>query len=249
MKPTSAFVAAVLTAAASCFLTTEAAAQATRTWVSGVGDDVNPCSRTAPCKTFAGAISKTASGGIIDVLDPGGFGTVTITKPITIRQFSGIGSILSTGGINGIVVNAPGAAVSLIGINVDGVGTGASGVNVIAANQVYIVNCKIAGFSTAGVRVASAASVRVSIKDTVINNSAVGLLVAPSSNIGQAVFLDNVHLDGNTNNISATAPAIIALRRSSVIGGALSIGAGVTLRSYGDNALSGGNPTVVEPLK
>ena len=38
---------------------TMAQAQATRTWVSGVGDDVNPCSRTAPCKTFAGAISKT----------------------------------------------------------------------------------------------------------------------------------------------------------------------------------------------
>ena len=52
--------------------------QATRTWVSGVGDDVNPCSRTAPCKTWAGAISKTAAGGIIDALDPGGFGTVTI---------------------------------------------------------------------------------------------------------------------------------------------------------------------------
>jgi hypothetical protein len=57
-------------------------AQATRTWVSGVGDDANPCSRTAPCKTFAGAISKTAAGGEINVLDPGGFGAVTITKSI-----------------------------------------------------------------------------------------------------------------------------------------------------------------------
>src|SRR2546422_2828997 len=61
-----------------------AQAQATRTWVSGVGDDVNPCSRTAPCKTFAGAISKTAAGGEIDCLDPGGFGAVTITKSLTI---------------------------------------------------------------------------------------------------------------------------------------------------------------------
>ncbi|HYP49581.1 MAG TPA: hypothetical protein VEQ34_01475, partial [Pyrinomonadaceae bacterium] len=59
-------------------------AQATRTWVSGVGDDVNPCSRTAPCKTFAGAISKTAKGGQISILDPGGFGTLTITKSITV---------------------------------------------------------------------------------------------------------------------------------------------------------------------
>jgi hypothetical protein len=59
-------------------------AQATRTWVSGVGDDANPCSRTAPCKTFAGAISKTAPGGEIDALDPGGFGALTITNAITI---------------------------------------------------------------------------------------------------------------------------------------------------------------------
>jgi hypothetical protein len=59
-------------------------AQASRTWVSGVGDDANPCSRTAPCKTFAGAISKTAVNGEINCLDPGGFGAVTITKSITI---------------------------------------------------------------------------------------------------------------------------------------------------------------------
>src|ERR1700685_738577 len=68
-----------------------AQAQATRTWISGVGDDANPCSRTAPCKTFAGAISKTAAGGEIDCLDPGGFGAVTITKSITLDCGSGPG--------------------------------------------------------------------------------------------------------------------------------------------------------------
>ena len=51
-------------------VTAPAHAQATRTWVSGVGDDLNPCSRTAPCKTFAGAISKTFINGEIDCLDP-----------------------------------------------------------------------------------------------------------------------------------------------------------------------------------
>src|ERR1044071_6704555 len=81
-----------------------AAAQATRTWVSGVGDDVNPCSRSAPCKTFAGAISKTAAGGEIDCLDPGGFGTVTIVKSITIDCTGTLGSILNSG-TNGINVN------------------------------------------------------------------------------------------------------------------------------------------------
>src|SRR5689334_2955216 len=84
--------------------TTIASAQATRTWVSGVGDDVNPCSRTAPCKTFAGAISKTATGGEISVLDPGGFGVLTITKSLTIVGTGQLGSITAAN-VNGIVIN------------------------------------------------------------------------------------------------------------------------------------------------
>src|SRR5580700_7414410 len=102
---------ALLTLAVGLFLpvlcAAPAHAQATRTWVSGVGDDANPCSRTAPCKTFAGAISKTATGGEIDALDPGGFGAVTITKAITIDGGGGqVGSVL-VAGTNGIVVAAP----------------------------------------------------------------------------------------------------------------------------------------------
>src|SRR6476620_6789772 len=89
---------------ASLTIPSSANAQATRTWVSGVGDDVNPCSRTAPCKTFAGAISKTAAGGEIDCLDPGGFGAVTITKSITIDCTGTLGSILAAG-TNGVNIN------------------------------------------------------------------------------------------------------------------------------------------------
>src|SRR5882762_1005645 len=96
-----------LTLLAICLWSSAAHAQATRTWVSGVGDDANPCSRTAPCKTFAGAISKTAAGGEIDALDPGGYGTVTITKGITIDGGGGqVASVLAAG-VNGIIVNAP----------------------------------------------------------------------------------------------------------------------------------------------
>src|SRR5260370_18818890 len=85
-----------------------AKAQATRTWVSGVGDDANPCSRTAPCKTWAGAISKTADCGEIDALDPGGFGTVTITKSITLDGTGTMASILASG-TTGITVNDSGS--------------------------------------------------------------------------------------------------------------------------------------------
>src|SRR5271154_3285809 len=86
------------------FLTVGAAhAQATRTWISGVGDDANPCSRTAPCKTWAGAISKTTAGGEIDVLDPGGFGALTITKALTIDGGGQLASVLVSG-TNAIVI-------------------------------------------------------------------------------------------------------------------------------------------------
>src|SRR6201984_3508840 len=89
-----------------CVWSSAAQAQASRTWVSGVGDDANPCSRTAPCKTFAGAISKTAAGGEIDALDPAGYGAVTITKGITIDGGGGqVASVLAAG-TNGIIVNA-----------------------------------------------------------------------------------------------------------------------------------------------
>src|SRR6266851_5281621 len=96
-------------------------AQATRTWVSGVGDDVNPCSRTAPCKTFAGAISKTAARGEISVLDPGGFGAVTITKAITIDGGGSLASILNTG-VNGVTVyaNGPTDTVILRNLSING---------------------------------------------------------------------------------------------------------------------------------
>ncbi|HMI77691.1 MAG TPA: hypothetical protein VK484_02810, partial [Ferruginibacter sp.] len=102
--------------------------QATRTWVSGVGDDVNPASRTAPCKTFAGAISKTATGGEINVLDAGGYGAVTITKSITIDGRGAQASILSTM-TNGIIINAgPDAIVIIRNLSINGAGNGINGI-------------------------------------------------------------------------------------------------------------------------
>src|SRR5438105_4580794 len=126
-------------------------AQATRTWVSGVGDDLNPCSRTAPCKTFAGAISKTAKYGEISVLDPGGFGTVTITKSITINgtHGQGYGSILAAL-TNGVIINITDAAdvrkiVRLRSLDINGASTGLDGIKILAANRVYIEDCNIDG--------------------------------------------------------------------------------------------------------
>src|SRR5258705_4137639 len=116
-------------------VTSLANAQATRTWVSGVGDDANPCSRTAPCKTFAGAISKTAVDGEIDALDPGGFGAVTITKAITIdggpTGEAGILAAGTTGIIVNLTANSGSNVVELRSISINGAGTGTNGIRIL----------------------------------------------------------------------------------------------------------------------
>jgi hypothetical protein len=160
-----------------CFtlgISTAVQAQATRTWVSGVGDDVNPCSRTAPCKTWAGAISKTAAGGEIDALDPGGFGTLTITKSLTVDGTTGqgFGSTLNSGGINGFVINdgATGTPntikVTLRNISIDGAGTtlGLNGIRFIAGKELNLENVSIENQSNHGIDISTNAAVIATVK-------------------------------------------------------------------------------------
>ena len=129
-----------------------AQAQATRTWVSGVGDDVNPCSRTAPCKTFAGAISKTATNGEINCLDPAGYGAVTITKSITIDCEDTQGSILASL-VNGVIINSSTADVRLRGISINGAGNGINCVRVLSASRLTLDEIVCSGFAQHGVSI------------------------------------------------------------------------------------------------
>src|SRR5215472_14598904 len=136
MKLTRLALSALAVFAVCVFFASLAHAQATRTWVSGVGDDVNPCSRTAPCKTFAGAISKTAPAGEINCLDPGGFGALTITKSLSIICEIGTAGVLVSG-TNGIVVAAASTdVVYLEGLDIEGLNTGFTGVNILTAAKV-----------------------------------------------------------------------------------------------------------------
>jgi hypothetical protein len=149
-------------------------AQATRTWVSGVGDDANPCSRTAPCKTFAGAISKTAACGEISVLDPGGFGAVTITKGITINGTGTLAGILAAG-FNGVIVNATANdTVILRDISINGACTGLNGIRYLAGKTLMVDHCWIYGFRGnpgRGIDVSKTASGNLKVIDTVIENN------------------------------------------------------------------------------
>src|SRR5690349_14143653 len=191
-------------------------AQATRTWVSGVGDDVNPCSRTAPCKTWAGAISKTAAGGEIDALDPGGFGAVTITKNMTLdgTNGAGFGSILSSG-VNGVNVNdsASGSPntiiVTLRNLSINGAGTtlGINGVNFTSGSAVHVENCRIMNFSGSGVLLNSATASRLVVENTTVTQAANGVSISGTPASNHAVVIDHGSFTRNTNGISVSGRA------------------------------------------
>ncbi|HEX4604470.1 MAG TPA: hypothetical protein VH724_10775 [Candidatus Angelobacter sp.] len=194
--------------------------QASRTWVSGVGDDANPCSRTAPCKTFAGAISKTAAGGEIDALDPGGFGALTITKAITIDGGGGQVASVLVSGTNGIVVSAgAGDVVILRNLRINGIGTGLNGIQFLAGKDLNVENCFIFGFTQNGINIAlnqgTAASVHV-LNSVLKNNSGVGIRAAnaqtPVVQVGisnTAVILDNIGIEANTHSRVVVRESIV----------------------------------------
>ena len=196
----------------------------TRSWVSGVGDDLNPCSRTAPCKTFAGAVSKTLDGGEIDALDPGGFGAVTISTGFTIDGQGTLASILAslTTGVN---VTAPsGWTVVLRNLSINGWSGGVTGINVTGAATVLLQNVEIENFQT-GIKVTS-----------------------PTGD----VFAENVHVLSNTVGISVSgSSAVLRLSRSVVEhnGTGLVTANGGSIIDLGDNLIAGngvnGAPTTV----
>jgi hypothetical protein len=206
-----------------------AQAQATRTWVSGVGDDVNPCSRTAPCKTYAGAISKTAKDGEISTLDPGGFGTVTITKSITINGGGGgqgYGSILSALAPQGVLVNITDPAdvrktVRLDWLNINGASTGTDGIRMIAGSALHVQNCLIDGVVGQGIEVniGTAVVTEVYVADTTVRNTGTdGMLV--QNTIGGGLVIStlervNIH-NGAGDGYESGARSRSALRDTSI---------------------------------
>jgi hypothetical protein len=213
-------VALSLAAALLC-LASAAHAQATRTWVSGVGDDANPCSRTAPCKTFAGAISKTAAAGEINVLDPGGFGAVTITKAISIVNDGNIAGVLVSG-TNAIIISA-GAndVVTLRGLDINGLGTGLNGIRFLTGKALRVQNCQIYGFTQQGIDFEPNQFAQLHVQDTTLHeNTGNGILVLPAAGGSAKVSVDRVHLENNGGDgfkSDATNGSIAATLRESVM--------------------------------
>jgi hypothetical protein len=203
-------------------------AQATRTWVSGVGDDVNPCSRTAPCKTYAGAISKTAKDGEISTLDPGGFGAVTITKSITINGGGGgqgYGSILSALAPQGVLVNITDPAdvrktVRLDWLNINGASTGTDGIRMIAGNALHVENTLIDGMVGDGidVNITGANVAELYVNNVSIRNCVGNGIVTNASNAAGLVAssLTGVHIANCGDGFEATLRSVATIRNSTI---------------------------------
>lgn len=225
--------------------TTVASGGATRTWVSGVGDDANPCSRTAPCRTFAGAIGKTQTGGEINVVDNGSFGEVTITKAMTIDATGATGLIGAT--TTGVTINAGETQdVILRGLKI--IGTPAlaqcpyapgNGVRVLGGRSVHIEKTTISGFKTAGIEIApTAQATRVIVNESLVSNvCGTGINVAPNAGQPVGVLVRNTSIINTAVGVNATA------------GGAVSLVGGVRTDNGTDTSATGGSITVVPNVK
>jgi len=212
------FTIKVLAIATFMFATVSIAqAQASRTWVSGVGDDANPCSRTAPCKTWAGAISKTAACGEIDALDPGGFGAVTITKSITLDGTGTFASILASL-VNGIIINAASTdVVTIRGISINGFCNGINGINILQAKTVNVEDCVIFRFNTGnGITVNETNDLNLNVRNTVIRDNTLDGINTTTSGAANTVkvTLEHVSLIGNGNGLHARSRSIVTARNS-----------------------------------
>ncbi|MBV8834972.1 MAG: right-handed parallel beta-helix repeat-containing protein [Alphaproteobacteria bacterium] len=232
-------------------------AQATRTWVSGVGDDANPCSRTAPCLTFNGALAKTAAGGEINCLDAGDFGggnPVSIAKAITIDCSATLGGVQGPASFNAIGIQAgPFDVVVLRGLDING--SGGEGVSFVTGGALHVEQCRIRNVPDFGIFFGPQAAASLFVSDTWITNNGSGnngggIRIKPSGSVSVRAELSNVRIMGNSNGIVAdgtqTSLASVVQVKSSTIAGSISTGVlvttGASMAVELDNTVVANNP-------
>jgi hypothetical protein len=253
MRNISLALAILGTTFVSALYTAPAHAQATRTWVSGAGNDANPCSRTSPCETFAGAIAKTVAGGEIDALDPGGFGALTITKSITID--GGGGTVASTLANSGSAISVAAGANDVViirNVRFEGLlgnvscpsGCGNTGLNYSSGGQVVCDTCAFIGWGSYGVLAQLSATGLLQVRNSTFSNNQ-GALFAVGTGSGQAI----VQVVGSTfvGRFASGSPAEVGITAGS--GGFVTVGtSNFQDLAYGAFAESGGTLNVDSSL-
>jgi hypothetical protein len=196
---------------AFCIATAPAHAQATRTWVSGIGNDGNSCTRTSPCLTFARALTQTAASGEIDCLDSGGFGAVNIGKSVTINCEGAIGGVQAGNGATGITVNVTtNDVVYLRGLDIIGTSNGVSGISLVQAGVLHVEHCLIHNFhfgAASGIAVAATGQSRLFVSDSYITDNGNGILIRPTGSGLVNAVVKQVHLETNGIGLGVDATA------------------------------------------
>ena len=194
-----------------CLPAAPASAQNTRSWVSGVGTDANPCSRTAPCLTFTGAIAKTNAGGEINCLDSGSFGGFNIATSLSIICEGVVGGVLVTGG-DAIIINAGAADVVVLrGLDIEGSGAALHGVNFVAGAALHVENCRIRDFSAIfgwGIQFSPGAAAELYVTDTTISHNGLpadggGIRILATAGTTSKVVINQSNVQNNTTGIKA----------------------------------------------
>jgi hypothetical protein len=184
---------------ASWHCTTPAQAQS-RVFVAALGSDANPCTFSAPCRSFQKAHDTVTAGGEIDVLDPAGYGALTITKPISIQGHGYAGLAVPSG--DGITINAGSAdKISLRGLLLDGIGTGASGIAFSNGASLDIQDCVIRNFAVDGINFQPGASSALLISGAhIAANLITGINVVPPPSGTLTGAIERVVSKGNGSN-------------------------------------------------
>lgn len=223
MQNYKSFGAAIAVASALFAFSAPAHAQATRTWVSGTGNDADPCSRTAPCKTFAGAISKTAINGLINCIDSGAYGAVTIVQSITIDCHDVFASILNgndQSSFTGVIINIPVGApkdpwrtVRLRNIDISGAGYGTTGISILSAAAVILEDLEVTGNVKQGINdTRTDGGTMLTIRNSVVaNNAGPGLAMGAQMN---TLVLDNVQSNKNAYGLALAKTNTATITRS-----------------------------------
>ncbi|MGH6835090.1 MAG: right-handed parallel beta-helix repeat-containing protein [Methylocella sp.] len=201
----------------ACGLSTApAAALANRTFVSGKGTDGGACGFAAPCRSFAFALTQTNAGGEIDVLDPAGYGAVTITKAISIvNDGVGLAAIAAPSG-NAVTINAGASdSVHLRGLTIEGLGSGANGIQFNTGGNLAIENCVIRDFPGAGIRIAPTGSAAVTgmLSNVITDNNVAGIEVLGSASTGASLnvtIVDSVASNNGTGIVAFSLPGSAA---------------------------------------
>ena len=182
------------------------AGSANRAWVSGRGTDTTGCGApTAPCRSLQYVHDNiVGAGGEIDVLDPAGYGAVTITKALSIVN-DGVGTagVQATSG-DAVTINAGVAdAIVLRGLDIDGLGTATNGIQFTAGQSLIVENCSIRHVTAQGINFNPNTASSLAVSNTLAaDNGDAGIYLHPGVGGTGAVtaVVSHVELKNNHNN-------------------------------------------------